>query len=219
MGVNLAPFVFDPARFEKELAAFEVLLQSKRNLSEENDIKPFFQKSKHLVSYFGTIFTELGPATELTAEFPFFGDFKADWVLGNKNERKFCVVEFEDGREDSIFKKQPRRGNPEWSARFEHGLSQITDWFYNLDDFRGTKGFARNFGTGHVKFFALLVIGRSASLDDNKRSRLDWRSEKVLVDSHPVTCLTFDDLHASLKKRFVLYRDAAKLETRQKKKT
>jgi Domain of unknown function (DUF4263) len=116
-----------------------------------------------------------------------------------------------------FLKKQPKRGNPEWSARFEHGLSQLTDWFYNLDDFKGTKGFAKTFGNGHIKFFGLLIIGRSASLDNAKRSRLDWRTEKVLIDSHPVPCLTFDDLYASLRDRFIIYRAAAKLEAKKKK--
>ncbi len=166
----------------------------------------------------GILFAEVGPATELTFEYPFFGDFKADLLLGNKAAKRFCVVEFEDGREDSIFKKQPRRGNPEWSARFEHGVSQLTDWFYNLADFKSTEGFARTFGHGHVKFFGLLVIGRSAWLDATRRSRLDWRTEKVLIDSHPVACLTFDDLHAFLRDRFLLYKAAATFETAKKKK-
>lgn len=125
----------------------------------------------------GAIFPEIALATEIAFEFPFFGDFKADLLLGNKGARKFCVVEFEDGRRDSIFKNQPARGNPEWSPRFEHGFSQLTDWFYNLDDFKGTKGFVKTFGDGHIKFFGLLIIGRSASLDAARRSRLDWRTE------------------------------------------
>lgn len=160
----------------------------------------------------------LVPATELAFEFPFFGDFKADLILGNKSARKFCVVEFEDGRPDSIFKKQPARGNPEWSARFEHGFSQLTDWFYNLDDFKTTKGFTKTFGAGHVKCYGLLLVGRDAGLDDAKRNRLDWRTEKVLIDSHPITCLTFDALYASLHRRFLTYRAAAKLEAGKKAK-
>jgi hypothetical protein len=219
VGVNLELIVFDPAQFEKQLTAFGALLQLKTNLSETGDIQPFFKKSKHLAAYVGTTFPEIGPATELTFEYPFFGNCKADLLLGNKSAKKFCVVEFEDGCQDSIFKKQPKRGNPEWSARFEYGFSQLTDWFYHLDDFKGTKGFAKTFGDGHITFYGLLIIGRSASLDDTKRSRLAWRSEKVLIDSHPITCLTFDDLHTSLRDRFILYRAAATLETKKKQKT
>jgi hypothetical protein len=218
VGAVLEPVVFEPAQFVKELKAFGALLRSNADLSETREIQPFFKRSRHLAAYIGTTFPELGPATELAFEFPFFGDFKADLILGNKSARKFCVVEFEDGRADSIFKKQPTRGNPEWSARFEHGFSQLTDWFYNLDDFKATKGFAKTFGTGHVKFFGLLIVGRDAGLDDAKRSRLDWRTEKVLIDSHPITCLTFDALYASLDRRFLTYRAAAKLEAGRKAK-
>ena len=134
---------------EKELSALDALLKSKSNLSEQRDIRPFFEKSKQLSAYLGTFSPNLGPAAELAFQYPFFGDFTADLLLGNKKAGEFCVVEFEDGRHDSIFKKQPLRANAEWSSRFEHGFSQLTDWFYNLDDFKGTKGFARTFGVGH----------------------------------------------------------------------
>ncbi len=92
MGVNLESVVFDPAQFNKELNAFDVLLKSKQDLSETTDIQPFFKKSKHLAAYMGTIFPEIGPATEIAFEYPFFGDFKADLLLGIKSAKKFCVV-------------------------------------------------------------------------------------------------------------------------------
>lgn len=119
MGVNLEPVVFDPERFQKELSGLHRFLKSKPDLSEMTDIQPFFKKSKHLAAYMGTIFPEIGPATEITFDYPFFGDFKADLLLGSKSAKKFCVVEFEDGFPDSIFKQQPKRGNPEWM----HGSS------------------------------------------------------------------------------------------------
>ena len=50
----------------------------------------------------GTYSPNIGPATELAFELPFFGDFSADVLLGNKKEREFCVVEFEHGHQDSI---------------------------------------------------------------------------------------------------------------------
>jgi hypothetical protein len=215
---NLDTVDFDPAKFEKEVQALEDLLTAKADLSEKKDIQPFFRKSIHLTAYMGTFSPNIGPATEFAFEYPFFGDFSADVLLGNKRAGEFCVVEFEDGRRDSIFKKQPQRGNPEWSARFEHGFSQIVDWFYNLDDFKGTKGFAKTFGTGHVRFTGLLVIGRNAGLDDAQRNRLKWRTERILIDSHAINCITFDDLHALLRNRFILYRAASKLEKKPKRK-
>jgi len=209
---NLESITFNPAEFVEELESFHALLKSGAELSEQKDILPFFKKKKHLCAYIGTFSPNIGPATELAFEYPFFGDFSADLLLGIKEAGEFCVVEFEDGSRDSIFKKAGRRSNPEWSSRFDHGFSQIVDWFYNLDDFKGAKGFAKTFGYGHVKFSGLLIIGRSSGLDDAKRNRLKWRTEKVLIDSHPINCITFDDLHAVLRNRFALYGAAWKLE-------
>jgi hypothetical protein len=63
VGTNHQSIVFDPAKFEKEIDAFEKLLK-KANLSETGDIQPFFKKNLHLTAYFGTYSTQLGPATE-----------------------------------------------------------------------------------------------------------------------------------------------------------
>ena len=134
-------------------------------------------------------------------EFPFFGDYRADLLVGSKSAGHFCAVEFEDGGPDSIFKNQPNRPNPEWSGRFEHGFSQLTDWFFNLDDYKKSHGFTKTFGYGHVSFTGLLVIGRATGLDDMKSPGPRWRSDKVLVDSNAVIRVTFDDVYEILKKR------------------
>ena len=212
MAAVLEPVVFDHALFEAELAALGALLASKAELSETADIQPLFKASRHLSAFLGTFAPDIGPAAELAFEFPFFGDYRADLLVGSKAAGHFCVVEFEDGRTDSVFKKQPGRANPEWSARFEHGFSQLTDWFFNLGDYKGTHGFTKTFGYGHVSFTGLLVIGRSAGLDDMKRTRLRWRSGKVLIDSNAVICATFDDVYETLKKRYAFYRAALSLE-------
>jgi hypothetical protein len=212
MASVLESIVFDTARFQGELQAFGDLLKSKADLSEKDDILPFFRGHKHLTAYMGTFALNIAVATEICFEYEFFGDFKADILLGSRQEAAFCVVEFEDGKQDSIFKKQPKRKNPEWSARFEHAFSQITDWFYNLEDFKNTQGFAATFGAGHTSFTGLLVMGRSAALDDVKRSRLRWRTDTVQIGRHKVACVTFDELHAALQRKFNLYAAASKVE-------
>jgi hypothetical protein len=88
----------------------------------------------------------------------------------------------------------------------------MVDWFYHLQDHKGTAGFARTFGHGHVRFTGLLIIGRNTGLDDAQRSRLRWRTEKVLIDSHPINCITFDELYTLLEERFRLFRAASALE-------
>jgi hypothetical protein len=99
MASVLETIAFDPAKFQQELQAFDELLKSKTDLSESKDIQPFFKKSKHLTAYLGTFAPNIPVATEICFEYEFFGDFKADILLGSKDEKEFCVVEFEDGKQ------------------------------------------------------------------------------------------------------------------------
>jgi hypothetical protein len=87
---------------------------------------------------------------------------------------------------------------------FEHGFSQIVDWFFLLDDFKKTDLFKKDFGNEHVRFSALLITGRDHGISDYDRLRLDWRSDKVLLDSQAVLCLTFDEVHRTLDRRLRL---------------
>jgi hypothetical protein len=147
---KLNPIVFNPTRCRRDLAAFQKLLQSKKELAERSDIQQFFKKRKQLSAFIGTYASNLGPAKLLGFDFPFMGDFSADIVLGNKEKGVFCVIEFEDGKANSIFTKRPKKSTTEWSRRFEHGFSQLVDWFYSLDDFKKTERFANDSGHGHV---------------------------------------------------------------------
>jgi Shedu protein SduA, C-terminal len=212
MASVLETIEFEPVKFQRELHAFDMLLKSRAELSEMKDIQPFFKESKHLTAYLGTFALNIGVATEICFEYEFFGDFKADILLGSKQEKEFCVVEFEDGKHDTIFKKQPKRKNPEWSARFEHAFSQIVDWFYNLEDFKNTQGFSATFGPGHTSFTGLLVMGRSANLDEIRKSRLKWRTDTVSIGKHKVICITYDELHAGLRRKFNLYSAGSRIE-------
>jgi hypothetical protein len=216
MASVLQPISFDPTTFQRELRAFNALLKSHKVLSERAQIQPFFKANKHLTAFMGTFAPNITVATEICFEFDLNGDYRADILLGSKREKAFCIVEFEDAKRDAVFKSQKNRKNPEWSTRFEHAFSQIVDWFYNLEDFKNTQGFSTTFGPGHVSFTGLLVMGRNEGLDDAKRSRLNWRSDTVLIGRHKVNCITFDDLYAHLNLRFKMYRAAAKVETRTK---
>jgi hypothetical protein len=212
MASVIEAITFDPMTFRKELKAFEKLLKSKPSLSERADILPFFKKRKHLTAYIGTLYLNIAVATEVCFEFDITGNFKADVLLGSKMANQFCIVEFEPGEQHAIFKKQNRK-NPEWSYRFEHAFSQIVDWFWALEDEKDSKDFRATFGDGEIAFASLLVIGRTASLDDAKKRRMAWRTKKVLIDSSKVICITFDDLYAALKEKYEFYASAAAIET------
>ncbi len=87
---------------------------------------------------------------------------------------------------------------PEWSSRFDHGFSQILDWFLVLEDLKRTGLRKSKFDLDVIQYVGLLVIGRRKDLDDRQYERLVWRSEEVHVGSRQVNCITFDDLYDTL---------------------
>lgn len=188
-------FVFDRRRCERDLAEFGEFLDAKQALRERDDVQAFFKLRPHLAALIGAFDLDVGPATRLQFEFPIFGEFRADLALGNHNTRKYVLVEFEDATDQSIFRQAKTKHNREWGHRFEHGFSQLVDWFHAIDDLKKTDLFEREFGRGHVQLYGLLLIGRSQYLDEYDRKRLDWRTDKVAVDSRKVLCMTFDDFY------------------------
>ena len=110
---SLESITFDHTLFEVELAKLNDLLRSKPDLSERDDIQRLFKESRHLAAFLGTYDCDIGPATEIAFEFPFFCDYRADVVVGSRSASHFCIIEFEDARPDSIFKVQPKRASPE----------------------------------------------------------------------------------------------------------
>ena len=212
MAKHLDTIDFDPHLCRRDLAAFQKMLSSRSDLAERDDIQRFFRRHKQLTAFIGTFAPNIGPASRLAFEFPFLGDFSADVVLGNPTTGSYCVIEFEDAKPNSIFSKLRNKSTTEWSRRFEHGFSQLVDWFYSLDDFKKTERFARDFGHGHITFLGVLILGRTTHLSTADRNRLKWRTEKVRIDSHAVECLTLDDLYEVLQSRISYYPQASRLE-------
>lgn len=206
---NLQEIRFSAEQCARELKDFRGLLNRSENLQEEVDLRPFFQRAQQLCAFIGTYMPDIGPANLLAYEFQVAGDFVADIVVGNRETQQFCMIELEDASAPGIFVSGHRRITG-WNPRFEHGFSQLVDWFYALVDLKGTERFARDFGYGHPIFHGLLVIGRSQHVSEEDRNRLRWRSERVLVDSHPIHCITYDELHLHLERRLGHYPAAAR---------
>jgi hypothetical protein len=204
--------VYDPKQVKKELGEFDNLLKSKASLSEQKDIQPFFKKREQLAAFMGTYTLDIGPGTHLAFEFPFLGDFSADIIVGNRDRGEYLVIELEDATPTSVFTKIKGKKTKEWSRRFDHGYSQLIDWFSCLDDYRQTAKFIDEFGHGYITFHGLLRIGRNAGMTDGDRRRLKWRSKNVVVNSQPITCITFDDLYEALQRRLTLYSEGARIE-------
>jgi hypothetical protein len=192
--------VFDPAQCRRELDQFAALLAAKQELSERDDLLPLFRSSPQLAAFIGTSFPNLGPADRVAFEFPVFGDFVADILIGNFESKTFCAIELEDARPNSVFGKGTGRATPEWGRRLERGFGQLVDWFFALDDHKNSAAFAKHFGYGHIDFFGMLLVGRSSDLAEHERTRLRWRSGRLSVNTHKVYCRTYDELCDSLNK-------------------
>jgi Domain of unknown function (DUF4263) len=195
---SLDAISFDLNRCRTELDRFKELLDSETVLVEREHLLPLFKDSPHLTPFIGTRIPEIGPADRLAYEFQVFGDFAADIVLGNFGRQTFCAIELEDAGAESVFHRAGAKATTEWGRRFEHGFSQLVDWFFAWDDHKSTTGFAKHFGYGHIEFYGMLLIGRSAGMSDIDRTRLRWRSDRVTVNSHKVYCRTYDELYDSL---------------------
>jgi len=193
---------------KKDLSDFRDLLSSKADLSERDDILPFFRAHENLSALMGTYnpniinYRSIG----IAFEFDIFGDHIADLAVGDSKSNQYCFIEFEDASETSIFKKKPK-ATPEWSARFEHGFSQVIDWILWIENHKGTPAFSGRFDATSIQFVMLLIIGRARHLATKGLSdRMIWRSEQVVVASRKVNCITFDKLYDDLSTRLEIFK-------------
>ncbi len=188
---------------ENELLSLENLLTTYQELEESSLILPFFKKSANLSALIGKCyFPDLAEINRISYEFDFFGDFKADLVIGDAKRASFVFVEFEEGKSNSIFKKKKGKYQKEWSIRFEHGYSQIIDWFWKLDDLKQTNSLEGKFGTRIRSYNGILIIGRTKSLENiTDRERLDWRRNNTIINSKKIHCITYDELLEDLKQQ------------------
>jgi hypothetical protein len=198
------PIRFDAAQCARELDAFARLLGERATLGERADVLPFFRAHRHLTAFLGSYYPNIRVADRIAYELDLFGAFTADVVVGDWERRAYCLVEFEDGAPESVFVRRGR-ATTEWSTRFEHGLSQIVDWYWKLADLRGTASLAQLFGAAEVDATAILVVGRDAGVVGVDRARLDWRRRRVVVDSRHVYCCTFDELERDLRLRLSVF--------------
>ncbi|MEA5141600.1 Shedu immune nuclease family protein [Arcicella rigui] len=187
---------------EEELSAFEKLLSEYQDLSESSDILPFFRKSPNLSAFIGKIyFPTLSNINRISYEFDFFGDFKADLAIGDSMKESYAFIEFEDGKHNSIFKTSKAKYQKDWSNRFEHGYSQIIDWFWKLDDLKQTTSFKEKFNSNDIDFRGILIIGRDSYLSDYDFKRFKWRSKHTIIQSKSIHCITYDELLEDLKQQ------------------
>ncbi|RUS96172.1 hypothetical protein DSM106972_088430 [Dulcicalothrix desertica PCC 7102] len=195
---NFINIDFDLSICRSQLAEFQALLQSKKSLSEKEDILPFFRDRVHLSAFLASYNIKISRYDRLAFEYDIFGDFTADLVVGDSVTKSYCFIEFEDARPNSVFVKKTGKYSPDWSPRFEKGFSQVVDWFWKLDDLEKTDDFESRFDSRNIDYIGLLFIGRTEYLEVKEKKRLAWRQQNLVVNSKHVYCFTFDELYNDL---------------------
>jgi hypothetical protein len=195
---SLEKFTLNLPKCRRELADFQELLDRQGGLSERDEVLPSFKTHRHIAALIGAYNPRINRFDRIASEFDLFGDYTCDLVIGDSTSHNFCFVEFEDASPNSVFIKKRGKSTPEWSPRFEHGFSQILDWFRILEDQQRTAQFKARLGAETIQYLGLLVIGRRQFLDDAQYQRMRWRSEQVQVGARQVHCITFDELFQTL---------------------
>ncbi|MBL8024808.1 MAG: DUF4263 domain-containing protein [Fibrobacteres bacterium] len=192
---------------EKELKEFETLLRKNRNLEERNDIQPFLKKRRMLSAAIGHILPiSLNPDL-IAYEFDLFGEFVCDIVVGDSESNKYLLIELEDGKTTSIFKKLKAKETPEWNTRLEHGISQVVDWYHTIDLERNGPKFPYKFKTAKAQLYGLVVIGRQAKWEEREHRRFMWRQEKTVINSDKIAIMNYDEIARVMRVRLNVPKD------------
>jgi hypothetical protein len=194
---------FNLAQCRLEVGELHSWLNAHPTLGEKA-IRDFFRPRRHLSAFVGSCDPNVNRFDRIAFEYPLFGDFTCDLVVGDSAGGAFCFVEFEDAGPQSLFIRRGKRATREWSPRFDHGFSQIIDWFHKLDDMEKSSDYTNRFGAATIRHTGVLIVGRNQYLNPGERERLVWRSDHVVVASRAVQCMTFDGLAAVLQARLDL---------------
>jgi Domain of unknown function (DUF4263) len=200
--ITLLPHRFDINECDKQLRELQDFLTTNQEIKEggENGLQKFFSDRPNLILLLGYWHFGLEPAFYKPEVNLFSNEFRADFVVADRQKKKFVFVEFEDATEDSIFKLKSKNSDSantsyEWSSRYEHGLSQVIDWYYRMDDYERTNKFEEYFGHRQINYVGLLVIGRDKFIQQSGlMQRFRWRSSKTIINSKYLHCMTFDQL-------------------------
>jgi Shedu protein SduA, C-terminal len=201
---------FDANRCRKEVAEFRRWLAQHPILDEKRQILPFFRRRRQLAAFVASHDRNLDDYDRIAFEYPLFGDFICDLVVGDSARNAYCLIEFEDAGPTSLFLERGKRVTRDWSPRFEHGCSQIIDWFHKLDDMRRSDDLISRFGSRSINYSGVLVIGRNQYLKPGEAERLAWRRANVVVASQRVQFQTFDQLAEKLETRLATFLGASR---------
>ncbi len=190
----LQPHFINPKVCRNHWDDFKNLLISKPSLSERKDVLPFFKSRQDLSLLICSYFPKIKTPDRFAHEYSIDGDFIADLIVGDSKIQHYLLIEFEDGCQDSVFKRKGKKTTPDWAPRFEGAYSQLIDWFWKLEDKRSTADFENTFGSRRATFQGLIVIGKDMNLSPQEKDRLKWRMDRTMIDSNAISSVSFDEL-------------------------
>jgi Domain of unknown function (DUF4263) len=183
----------EPAAARVEVGELRALLIENADL-KESVLRRFFRERFNASVLIGHYNPAVQRADLFAGEYPLFGDFRCDLAIGDSVSRSCTFVEFEAAGPRSLFVKRGRKATREWSPHFDHGCSQIVDWFHKLQDMTNTAGMEARFGKRAIDYAGVLIVGRNQHIDLGEHERLRWRREHVIVNSKRIICVTYDQL-------------------------
>ena len=150
----------------------------------ETNFRQFFQAHRHISALIGLYNPVIARFDRVAWEYPLFGEFRCDLAIGDSVTKAYTFVEFEDAGPRSLFVKRGDRTSRAWSPRFDHGYSQVVDWFYKLQVMTDSADMEARFGKRSIEYTGVLVVGRDHHLQTGEQLRLKWRREHVIVNSN-----------------------------------
>jgi hypothetical protein len=204
---DFEPYALDLVAGRAQVKELKDLLAGSSDLSEK-DFQNFFHPRAHLRALVGLYNPNLARADRLAWEYPIFGDFRCDFAIGDATRKSYTFVEYEDAGPTSLFVKQGEKATRAWSRRLDAGYGQIIDWFYKIHSMTDTPEMEARLGKRSVQCTGVLIIGRDQHMDAGERMRLDWRRERVVIDSKHIVCVTYDQLVEDLSFRLAQYAEA-----------
>ena len=182
---------FDAAQASVELHSFRAWVTAHTSFSEKQVLGEIAIR-RQMACLLG--YTILMPAPDLIKfEFEVKGLFRADLVVGNDKSRKFVLVEFEDGKEDSLFKGGTKKYRY-WSPRLEHGFGQLLDWGWAKHTHPGDVAFTNSFGGKVLDDCYVVVCGRNPKPGSLEEERFDFRRTRLHLNGVPLQLYTYDNL-------------------------
>lgn len=203
---TFGPISLDLGTLAGDLNDLEAFLASKSYRKERAEIAPFFKLRTNLCAALGLMNSAVESPGRVATELDLFGDFACDVASGDSEANAYTLVEFEDAREYSVFSRlEEGKIMKRWSARFEHGFSQLVDWAWRMSAESGSSDALRRiFGDAHPTVHLLLVVGRDADLTKEDLARLRWRANHTSLGAFRMSCFTFDGVLQSIRRRLLL---------------